>query len=164
MKNFTKLFYVSLVTIGVAAGALSSQAGWAPVAALSVESAASPEESWNASDYEEAFQAEAKATREKKRGIPGRPPRGGSGYSAGSTNFYSDGTSSYSAGSTEFYSDGTSSYSAGSTQFYSDGRSSYSAGSTTFYSDGRSSYTAGSTTFYSDGTSCYSAGSTQFCS
>jgi hypothetical protein len=150
MKSSHKWFFVSLITIGLAAGALESKA----------EQSINESEAWNADEFGAAeFQG---ALAGKK--IPGRPPRGGSGYSSGSNNYYSDGSSGYTSGSNTYYSDGTSSYSSGSNVYYSDGRSSYTSGSNTYYSDGRSSYTSGSNTYYSDGTSCYHSGSNEYCS
>jgi hypothetical protein len=162
MKYPPKILALSLVTLGLAAGELPARAE--AYAEESGYAEAGDESAWSAEDYETALEIQAAVARNKKGGIPGRAPRGGSSYSAGGSRFYSNGGSSYSAGSSTFYSNGGSSYTAGSSTFYSDGRSSYSAGSSTFYSDGKSCYTAGSSSFCSDGSSCYTAGSSQFCS
>lgn len=168
MKLRSKLFFASLVTIGMASAQLGAHAnddfdGSASFAGEEGEAAYGDELSID--ELRELFSIQA-----AKKGIPGKPPRGGSSYtSGGGTRYYSDGTSSYtSGGGTTYYSGGTSSYtSGGGTTYYSDGRSSYtSGGGTTYYSDGKSCYTSGGgTTYCSDGSSCYtSGGGTTYCS
>lgn len=165
MKLRSKLFFASLVTIGMASAQLSAQAQEYVEEGAYFEGDLADELSLE--ELREIFAVEAVRTAKKK--VPGRPPRGGSSYTSGSgTTYYSDGSSGYTSGSgTTYYSDGTSAYTSGSgTTYFSNGTSSYTSGSgTTYYSDGRSSYTSGSgTTYYSDGTSCYTSGSgTTYC-
>ncbi|RZA02408.1 MAG: hypothetical protein EOP11_16745 [Proteobacteria bacterium] len=162
MKISTKLLFVSLLTIGFTANSLNAKAEFYADEAAFTE-AEEDQSGWDAQDFEEAFRAQAKAIDKKKR-IPGRPPRGGSATTWGNNKYYSDGGGSFTWGDNTYFNKGGSSFTWGDNTYYSKGDSSFTWGSNTYFSKGGSSFTWGDTTYFSDGRKCFTWGSSEYCS